>query len=82
MSEILLSLKCRYKGKKGQPRVSSLCYGGKTGQARVYSPVETCEISENFTKCQMSLQGGKRASHESLPYATAGKLPKLQSLPL
>ena len=59
MSEILLSLKCRYKGKKGQPRVSSLCYGGKTGQAPVSSPVETWKFYKIVPSVKCRYKGEK-----------------------
>ena len=104
--------------KKGQPRVSSLCYGGKTGQAPVYSPVETWKFYKisPSVKCRYKgekvpttgllrpgrrerrpatpvspismytpLDGsirGNRAKHESRPYTRAGKLAKLESIPL
>ena len=57
--KISLSVDCRYKGKKGQSRVSSLCYGGKTGQAPVYSPVETWKCSEISLSVKCRYKGEK-----------------------
>ena len=45
--------------KKGQPRVSSLCYGGKTGQARVYSPVETWKFDKISPSVECRYKGEK-----------------------